>query len=132
MIEEKPRGTACPACSRTAALKARGETLQRMLAGVLKPSFLQTRTDTDLTPRQQAASTWHLAIASCLKREMEPHPRCGACGILMGPGHIEAGTGSLCGTCHDTRRTPTIGEDDLPARQAFGRRGWLSDYTAKH
>ena len=29
----------------------------------------------------------------------QEHPRCGACGILMGPGHVEAADAELCSTC---------------------------------
>jgi hypothetical protein len=29
----------------------------------------------------------------------EKHPKCGACGILMGPGHVEQRVDSLCSTC---------------------------------
>ena len=36
------------------------------------------------------------------------HPRCGACGILMGPGHIEENAeADFCSTCSRTRQRET-------------------------
>jgi hypothetical protein len=50
------------------------------------------------TLKQRLAVDWSFAISNCLRREMALHPRCGACAILMGPGHTEAGIQGFCGT----------------------------------
>jgi len=59
-----------------------------------------------------------------------PHPRCASCGILMGPGHIEAGTDRFCGTCAATRRANDQA-DGSPARPVYGQRGWRNDQTLR-
>lgn len=62
--------------------------------------------------------------------EMAEHARCQKCGILMGPGHIEAASNSLCGTCQ-CRGTVTTAPLTLEQkRSTIGRRGWHSDYAA--
>ena len=36
---------------------------------------------------------------------LQDHPKCGACSILMGPGHIEKDAGAaFCSTCTRTRQ----------------------------
>ena len=62
-----------------------------------RPYFPYKSSD-GLTLRQQSAMAWSLAIAGCLRREMALHARCGACSILMGPGHTEKGIGEFCAT----------------------------------
>lgn len=63
--------------------------------------------------------------------EMAEHARCEKCGILMGPGHIEAAGNSMCGTCQ-CRGTATSAPLTLEQRRsAIGRRGWHSDYPTE-
>ncbi len=63
--------------------------------------------------------------------EMADHARCEKCGILMGPGHIEAASNSLCGTCQCRVSTADRSSPPERKRSTIGRRGWLSDYPAE-
>ena len=92
----------CPKCRSVAALEANADRLQTFIRHVLprafSPPFSPGRSRDELTPRQQGASDWSFAIRGCLRRAMATHPRCGACSVLMGPGHEETGVARFCGT----------------------------------
>ena len=68
--------------------------IDRILPGSL--SLYESADKQTLT--QRLAVDWSFAISNCLRREMALHPRCGACAILLGPGHTEAGIQGFCGT----------------------------------
>lgn len=70
--------------------------------------FFPNRSSAGLTEQQMCAMSWSLAIASCLNREMALHARCGACFILMGPGHIEEGIEEFC-----TTHTESVGSESV-------------------
>lgn len=121
MREATPRGAQCDICSRVAALKARAEPISRIKA---RP----TNRSSPLTPGQTAAAEWQDDADAFLRREMAGHSRCAKCGILTGPGHIEAGEASLCGTCQ-CRQGPGSLQTQVTKRHTIGRRGWHSDYS---
>jgi hypothetical protein len=93
----------CPICRRAASLQARAHPFQAYIHRVLPRSFSAQGPRQAMTPKQRGAAAWALAINKCLQREMALHPRCGACSILMGPGHIEEGIGPFC-EAHDRNR----------------------------
>lgn len=130
MNYDKPHATECPTCGRVAAFKMKASTLGRFTAHVLPPAHLRP-SEADASPLQQAIADWSLSVGAFLRREMAPHPRCAACSILMGPGHLEAGTERLCGTCCDRRPANGAAVDMGISRKAIGRRGWLSDYAVE-
>jgi hypothetical protein len=121
MRQAIPHATQCHICSRVAALKARAEPIGRLKA---KP--FHRSSEANPSPRQSAAAEWQDDADAFLRREMARHSRCAKCGILTGPGHIEAGDTALCGTCQG--RNPGL---PAPAtkRHTIGRRGWHSDYS---
>jgi hypothetical protein len=131
MIEEKRVGSECSTCSRIAAMRVKAAAVERVSGGRPTPAFGR-RSEAEKTARQLAASEWSLEIAAIMRKEMAPHPRCAACGILMGPGHIEQGSDSLCRTCQYRRTAGRAAADLPPERPAVGRRGWLSDYSVEH
>ncbi len=92
----------CPKCRSVAALGANADRLQmfirRVLPRAFSPPFSPGRSRDELTPRQQGASDWSFAIRDCLRQAMATHPRCGACSVLMGPGHEETGIERFCWT----------------------------------
>lgn len=92
----------CPKCRSVAALEANADRLQTFIRHVLPRAssrqFSPGRSRDELTPRQQVASDWSFAIRDCLRRAMATHPRCGACSVLIGPGHEEPSIERLCGT----------------------------------
>lgn len=88
----------CPACRTVAGLHAKAGLLQAYINRVLPRSSSPHPFAGDLTAQQRGAVAWSLAISNCLRREMALHARCGACSILMGPGHAEVGTDGFCGT----------------------------------
>lgn len=130
MNHDKPHVTECSTCSRIAALKLKASALGRFTADVLPAAHLRP-SEADASPLQLAIADWSLSVGAFLRREMAPHPRCAACSILMGPGHLEAGTEGLCGTCCDRRPVRGNGVGIVIGRKAIGRRGWLSDYAVE-
>jgi hypothetical protein len=128
---DRPASDACPSCDHAADLKAKAGILQRLMGGDVS---LAADTDGEFnvqpSPAQREATAWHLAIDAALQKEMAPHPRCSLCGILMGPGHVEAGSASLCGTC-DHRHTTDVPLPPGAAQPLAGRRGWFSDHIAR-
>jgi hypothetical protein len=99
---DKSYQSECPKCRSVAALEANADPLQTFIKGVLprafSPPFSPGRSRDELTPRQQGASDWSFAIRDCLRQAMAAHPRCGACSVLMGPGHEETRMERFCGT----------------------------------
>ena len=85
-------------CRRVAAIEVRADPLDIFIRGLVPRSYSQLAYSGELTDRQQGAIDWSIAIRSCLRRAMAPHPRCHACTVLMGPGHVEAGLARFCGT----------------------------------
>ncbi len=86
------------------------------------PRALSVHESAELTLKQRFAVDWSFAISSCLRRGMAFHARCGACAILMGPGHAEAGIQGFCGT-HSARaasRPPAL--SDAPSDAL----GWIA------
>jgi hypothetical protein len=81
--------------------------------------------------RQETPTPSHECNTCNLRLEMATHARCEQCGILMGPGHIEASTSSLCGTCVCRHRASQAGGEPPIRRSTIGRRGWLSDYAVE-
>jgi hypothetical protein len=127
MSQEKTADTGCLICKRTATLKTNADVLQRLIARVLPKSSLGAT----LIPVRSAAASWTADIGACLKREMAPHPKCGGCGILMGPGHLELGTDGQCRSCFERS---ALGQKSGYATRIgprVGRRGWHSDYAIK-
>jgi hypothetical protein len=51
-----------------------------------------------MSPEQASAASWSRSIATFLNNHAALHPRCGACSVLMGPGHVEEGTEAFCRT----------------------------------
>lgn len=99
----------CPTCSQSSADRTAASALREV--GEAKP-----------------AAGWTSATSSFTRNAASPHPKCAACSILMGPGHIESGTGGLCGTCREAGRgISERGEPAAIGRQSFGKRGWLRD-----
>ena len=88
----------CPICRNAESLRVRSDPLQAFIRRVSPVSFSRYRSEAELTPRQRGAMDWYFAINNCLRRAMAPHPRCGVCTVLMGPGHADAGTEAFCGT----------------------------------
>ena len=129
MRYERTPDMTCPACIDSAALKQKGAALQRHISAAQPPASPPGVSTVEPSPDQESAAAWLLAIGACLRRDSEQHPSCTACGILLGPGHIETGVDGYCGTCHSTRRD----SPESPATRrtmgasAFGVRGWLRD-----
>jgi hypothetical protein len=96
----------CPGCRGVAGLHAKADLLQAYIHRVLPRSCSPERLGYALTPKQRGAAAWALAISSCLRRGMAMHARCGACTILLGPGHTEPGIDGFCGTHSES--TPSI------------------------
>jgi hypothetical protein len=88
----------CPICRSVESLRVRAGPLQAFIQRVLPRSLSRYHSEDELTLRQQGASDWFFAMNNCLRRAMAPHPRCGACTVLMGPGHADAGTEGFCET----------------------------------
>ncbi len=108
----------CPQCRSVAALRDKAAPLQAHINRDLGRSYSPYKSPNGLTLRQQGAMAWSKAIAACLLREMALHARCGACSVLMGPGHIEEGIGEFCATHAKSvgsrsRRPRNWGEDSL-------------------
>jgi hypothetical protein len=97
MSHDKSYQIECRKCRNVAALEARADLLQTFIRRVLPRSFSPRFTD-EMTLRQRGAVDWSFAIGNCLRQAMATHPRCDACGVLMGPGHAEGGMQPLCGT----------------------------------
>ena len=91
MSHDKSYQIECPKCRAVAALEDKAWLLQTFINRVLPRSFSRRRTADEATPREQGALAWSLSISECLRRAMAAHPRCAACSVLMGPGHVEAG-----------------------------------------
>lgn len=98
MIHHKAYQIECPVCRRVAELQAKADLLQACLSRVLSRSLSARASDDDSTSQRSGAVAWSRAIGNCLQREMAVHARCGACSILMGPGHAEIGTTGFCRT----------------------------------
>ena len=81
-----------------AALEAKADPLHQFIYRVVPRSYSQRAHAGELTRRQLGAIDWSIAISDYLRRAMAPHPRCGACTILLGPGHAEIGIEGFCGT----------------------------------
>jgi hypothetical protein len=124
MTRARLQDSACADCRRVAAFKARGDELREFI-GPGQRAFAAQRLPPETTEWEQTALTWSLQIIACLKREMATHARCGACSILIGEGHLEAGAGGYCGTCAITRG---LAEEANGGRVVIGRRGWSSDH----
>jgi hypothetical protein len=88
----------CQICQRLASLQIRAGLLQAYIDRVLPRSCSAQDLSRPLTPKQIGAAAWALAIRNCLRRQMALHARCRACTILMGPGHLDASTGTFCET----------------------------------
>jgi len=110
----RPAESACPSCSDAADAKAKAEILQPVTSGDLSPN-----PEGETKPQSQPA-----------QHEMAHHPRCGLCGILMGPGHIEVGPAPFCATC-EHRHTTDVPLRSGAAQALEGRRGWFSDHVAR-
>lgn len=130
MRYEPPEPLHCPTCKRIGAYRANGDVLHRRIAETLPSRRPLDPADLSLSPPQRAAAEWYVAITACLRREMAPHPRCGACSILMGPGHIEAESGGFCGTCRGAGRSPADPDEPFMDRSVF-RRGLFRDHPAR-
>jgi hypothetical protein len=133
MRYERAPDLTCPSCIQSAALKSNAIILQRRIADAI-PAPLPDDISAVLPPSSpNGATAWLLAISACLRRDVERHPACKACGILLGPGHLELGIDGHCGTCHNTKRSST----EPPATRrtygstAFGVRGWLRHPPAR-
>ena len=100
----------CPRCRAVAALEDKDRLLQTFINRALPRSFSSHRSADEVTPRERSALAWSLSISECLRQAMALHPRCAACNVLMGPGHVEAGIERFCGTHReiDTRRIANI------------------------
>jgi len=72
-----------------------------------------------LRPPGNGAALVSAATCGICRRPLAGHPRCASCGILMGPGHEEQGSGSLCLGCRPSRMP---GEANTP-RPAPGNPG---------
>ena len=97
MSHEQSYQRECPKCRSVAALEAKADPLDSFIRLVVPRSH-----EGELSRRQMGAIDWSFAIRNCLGRAMAPHPRCRACTVLMGPGHLEVGLDGLCGTHNDT------------------------------
>ena len=124
MRQETTQGVECGICNRMVALKTRAASVERFIGNVLRPA-----PPVNVSPRQAAAIAWHADISAYLRKEMAPHAKCRECGILMGPGHVEAGDSPMCGTCATRRLQAQASYHAERRRSTIGRRGWLSDYT---
>ena len=91
----------CSICRSVAALEAKADPLDIFIRSVLPRSYSERAYAGELTRRQLGALNWSLAIRSCLRRAMAPHPRCQVCTVLMGAGHVEAGLEQFCSTHSD-------------------------------
>ena len=130
MSHPKAYATECQVCTRIAVLRARASEVEQVV--VRAGSAARRNGELEQTPLQLAAMDWSLSVVAYLRREMEPHPRCFACSILMGQGHLEAGVDQLCGTCRVAGRSVPGDADRGPeVAEAIGRRGWHSDNTWK-
>ena len=96
----------CPICQSVAALEARADPLHQFIRRVVPRSYSQRAYAGELSRRQLGAIDWSIAINDCLRRAMATHPRCGACTVLMGPGHNEIGIEGFCGTHSRVAATP--------------------------
>jgi len=97
MSHEQSYQRECAICRSVAALEAKADPLDSFIRLVVPRSHAG-----ELNRRQLGAIDWSFAIRNCLRRAMAPHPRCRACTVLMGPGHLEGGLERLCGTHTDT------------------------------
>lgn len=68
----------------------------------------------ELTPQQRGAVDWSFAINSCLRRGMASHSRCGACTMLLGPGHTEPGIDGFCATHSESEPLPPVPVNVVP------------------
>ena len=113
-INDKPLQTKCPTCTQSSAERSATAALSRLAI--------------DESGESRPTSGWTAATNSFTRNAMSPHPKCAACSILMGPGHIESGTDGLCGTCREAGRgIAERGEPEALGRPSFGKRGWLRD-----
>jgi len=97
----------CSICRSATALEAKADPLNTFIRRVVPRSYSQRAHAGELSRRQLGAIDWSIAIRDCLRRAMAMHRRCGACTILMGPGHAEIGIEGFCGT-HAERLAVTL------------------------
>lgn len=113
----------CPKCRSIAVLRELAATEQTYIGRDPRLSFSPLRPSNGLTVSQPGAESWSPAIASRLQREMAAHERCGACSVLMGPGHVEEGAEGLCVT-----HSKTAGTESAPVRDSRANSlAWVAD-----
>jgi hypothetical protein len=111
----RPYQLECPTCRAVAAFHEKADLLQPHLDRILPRPLPFHGPAGPPTPQQLLAADWSFAISSCLRRGMSFHARCGACTILMGPGHAEPGIGGFCRT-----HSETAPPNPLQAREPSG------------
>ena len=97
----------CLVCRGVAALQLRAGDLRRRMKHAFSLATIAQGPPGEHASGQNPTFEWTLAINSSLQQAIAEHPRCAACGILMGPGHTEAGEGGRC-------QTHTEGEPPRP------------------
>jgi hypothetical protein len=108
----RPYQLECPTCRDVAALHLRADILRPHINNLLQVPMSLYNAAVELTLRQRVADDWSSAIANCLRLGMATHARCGACAILMGPGHQEPGNKGYCGTHSDSPESSAELSDD--------------------
>jgi hypothetical protein len=113
----EPKGKPCAECDQVAAWKVKasavGQAGSRLLSRGSSRGY-----EADVSPLEQVAADWSVSADAFLRRGITQHRRCVTCSILMGPGHLESGSGPSCGTCRTRNANDNVGPP------VIGRRGW--------
>ena len=116
----------CPKCRSIAVLRERAAPVQTYIGRDPRRSFSPLGSSDGVTGPQPGAESWAQAIDNRLQREIAAHERCGACSILMGPGHVEEAAEGFCATHSKTAGTRSAPVPDSRADSL----GWVADQEA--